>query len=421
MNMAAPTKIDRRDWRRGAGRAVVPVVLLLVLVLSACTTVLLRAPVPENELESAAPYGIELEGGVLREWGDAIGKSSADEILLKWSTQLRRVHAEEIAAGGPIRETSLALSGGGPDGAFGAGLLNGWTARGDRPEFNLVTGISTGAILALFAYLGPEYDETLKQIYTSYRTDQLVQATIFAGLTGGTALTDTRGYRRLIELYVDDAVVERLAAEHRRGRALLIGTTNIDASRPVVWNIGGIAASGHPKARTLIHDVIQASSAIPVAFPPVLVPVVTADGKRYDEMHVDGGATNQVIYFSPEFPMRRIDREVGVRFDRTIYIVINNKLIRPYNPVRPRLSSIAGAAVSSLISGSGGGDLYRIFAITERDDIGFNLVWIPREFDKEPQEPFDPVYMQALFELGYEYGLAGDRWVSKPPDFDPGP
>ena len=415
--MADLREIDRGP-RRG-GRTVLPIVLLLVLALSACTTVLFRSPVPEAAIDKAAPYGITLP--LMREWGDVIGKATADEILERWTQRLRELRGAEIAAGGPISETTLAMSGGGPDGAFGAGLLNGWTARGDRPEFNMVTGISTGAILALFAYLGPDYDDVLRKIYTSFRTDQLVRSTIFAGLTGGTALTDTRGYRNLIEAFVDDAVVERLAEEHQRGRVLLIGTTNIDAARPVVWNIGAIAASGHPKARTLIQDVIQASSAIPVVFPPVLIPVIGTDGKTYDEMHVDGGATQQVIFFSPEFPMRRIDRKLGVRFDRSIYVIVNNKLIKPYNPVRPRLVQIAGAAVSSLIGGSGSGDVYRIFSITTRDDIDFNLVWIPRDFDMEPQEPFDPVYMQALFDLGYEYGLAGDRWLTRPSDFNPGP
>ena len=209
--------------------------------------------------------------------------------------------------------------------------------------------------------------------------------------------------------------------ESRKGRGLLIGTTNMDASRPVVWSVSSIAATGHPQAKRLIHDVIQASSAIPAAFPPVLIPVETADGKRYDEMHVDGGATQQVMFFSPEVPIKRIDRAVGVEIDRSIYIVINNKLVKAYDPVKPRVMAIAGRAVGSLIGGSGTGDLYKIFAIAERDDIALNIVWIPTEFDVESTEAFDPVYMKALYELGYEYGLAGDRWIERPPDFEPGP
>jgi len=390
----------------------------LALALAACTTVLPRSPVAENQIHDAAPYGIAPGPNLsLRTFGDELVAADADTLTERRAAVMRKVHADAIAAGGPITDISLLLSGGGPDGAFGAGVLSGWSARGDRPKFDNVTGISTGAIIAIFAFLGPEYDDTLREIYTTYRSDQLVTRTIFAGLTGGSALTDTRGYRALIEKYVDDAVVAKIAAEFRKGRTLLIGTTNIDAARPVIWNVGGIAATGHPKARTLIHDVIQASSAIPAAFPPVIIPVVTADGGRYDEMHVDGGATQQVMLFSPAFPMRRIDDAVGVRFDRTVYAVINNKIRKPYTPVRPRLVSIAGAAASSLLGGSGTGDLYRIFAIAQRDGMDLKVLSIPPTFDAVPTEAFDPVYMKALFDLGYRYGLAGDRWSDGPPDF----
>ncbi|MEM8819891.1 MAG: patatin-like phospholipase family protein, partial [Pseudomonadota bacterium] len=237
---------------------------------------LTRSPVPQDEIGTAKPYGID--GAFIRSFGDEIDSDRRERILRERLVVMK----ERLAEFDTVPQlNSIAFSGGGPDGAFGAGLLAGWTERGDRPVFGLVSGVSTGAILALYAFLGPQYDETLKEIYTEFETEDLVTPTIFAGLTGGTALTSTAGYRRLIEQYISPAVVEELAAAHREGRVLLIGTTNIDASRPVVWNIGGIAASGHPDARRLIHDVVQASSAIPAAFPPVLIPVIAEDGRRY--------------------------------------------------------------------------------------------------------------------------------------------
>ena len=393
--------------------------LLMLVVLAACTTVLPRSPAPAELATVALPHGIVPEVGLLREWGDVIDPALRPRIVEFRANQLRATHADAIAAGRPIRETALLLSGGGPDGAFGAGLLVGWTARGDRPEFDLVTGVSTGAIIALFAFLGPEFDQQLTEIYTTYRTEQLLTRTIFAGLTGGTAITDTRGYRALIERYIDDAVMERLAQEAERGRVLLIGTTNLDAARPVIWNISAIARTRHPSARRLVHDVIQASSAIPAAFPPVIIPVETRDGRRYDEMHVDGGATQQIIFFSPSVPLSDVDAALGVRVDRTIYAIVNNKLTKPYVPVRPRLASIAAASASSLIGGSSGGDLYRIFAMADRDDMTLNIVGIPVEFEAEAAEPFDPVYMQALFDLGFQMGLVGGHWLPHPPDFAP--
>jgi Patatin-like phospholipase len=411
---ASPARTRRPTWAAALA-------LLLLHSVAACTTVIARSPVPEDQLDSAAPYGITSELGPIREWGDGFDIKRRDALIRSRGDLLRKVYAENIRTGTPVVQTSLALSGGGADGAFGAGLLNGWTARGDRPEFRAVTGISTGAIIAVFAFLGPDYDDKLKEVYTTYKTDQLMTKTIFAALTGGSALTDTRGYRRLIERYIDDTVVKEIAKNYLRGRTLLIGTTNLDASRPVIWDIGAIAASGHPDAGTLIHDIIQASSAIPAAFPPVLIPVETADGRRYDEMHVDGGATQQVMLFTPDFPMLALDRAVGVTFDRTLYVVINNKLKKPYDPVPPRVISIAGTAASSLLGGSGTGDIYKIFAIAQRDKIDLNVMWIPRDFDKEASEPFDPVYMKSLYDLGYKIGLAGDHWSPEPPDYAPWP
>jgi predicted acylesterase/phospholipase RssA len=363
-----------------------------------------------------APYGIDNQ--LVRFWGDDLTEADVEAIL---RDSLERARSQEAIAAGfdkLSRADWLILSGGGPDGAYGAGLLAGWSKRGDRPDFRLVTGVSTGAIVALFAFLGSEYDETLKTLYTSYTTDDIAKRTIFSGLTGGTALLDTRGYRALIDGYVSDELVAELAKKHKKGYTLLIGTTNLDASRPVIWNVSAIAASGHSMAKVLIRDVIQASSAIPVAFPPVLVPV-TVNGESYDEMHVDGGATQQLMLFSPKLSMRDLDKAIGRDIERSVYIVVNNKLKKSYAPVRPRVASIAGAAVSSLISGSGTGDIYKVHAIASRDGEDIRITWIPPDFDMESAELFDPVYMTALYDLGYEAGRAGTDWSTYPPDFEP--
>ncbi len=380
---------------------------------------LTRNAIPENQIATAAPYGIHVDDGLVRAWGDQLELNALQmkALVEKRAERIRTAKAALVEAGQPIPEVSLALSGGAADGAYGAGYLNGWTARGDRPTFDVVTGISTGAIVAVFAFLGPVYDDQLTEAYTTYTSDQLFTRTIFAGLTGGTALTDARGYRKLIEKYVDDELVQKLAKAHDEGRTLLIGTTNLDAARPVIWNVSAIAASGHPKAKVLIHDVIQASSAVPAVFPPVLIPVETQAGLHYDEMHVDGGATQQVMLFSADLPLRELDEAMGIKMEREVFVIINNKLSKPYAPVRPRLFSIAGSSASSLLSGAGTGDIYKIFAIAQRDGIDLNIIWIPEEFDGESNEVFDPVYMKALYDLGYEHGLAGDRWQPNPPGY----
>jgi hypothetical protein len=332
---------------------------------------------------------------------------------------MRRRLASDLAAGRPIRETAPPLSGGGPDGAFVAGLANGWTRRGDRPEFTLVKGLSTGTIVALFAFLGPEHDDTLREICTTFRTDQPISASVFGVLSGGPAPTDARGYRALIARYGSDGVDARLAEEAGRGRAPLIGATNLDASRPVEWNLTAVAASGHPQARRLIPDVIQAFSAIPAVFPPVIIPVVPPDGRRFDETHVGGGATRQVTFPNPGPPLRRVDRALGRPVDREMWLVVNNKARKPHDPVQPRLPPIAARAAGSLIGGSGGGDVYKLFALAERDGARLNLMTIPADFDAEPTEAFDPVCMRALFDLGFEVGPSGAGWLRKPLDVLP--
>ncbi|MEM1344125.1 MAG: patatin-like phospholipase family protein [Pseudomonadota bacterium] len=393
-------------------------VLCLGLALSGCTTVLDRSPVPEALIDTAQPYGIDAPD--LRQWGDFIVPEQISGLMRERAQVLRTVYGEDIRAGRTIETATLALSGGGPDGAFGAGLLKGWSERGDRPEFSAVTGISTGAIIAIFAFLGADYDGALEEIYTTYTTVQLLSPAIGAAILGGSALSDARGYRQLIDQYLNTEILARLAEAYNQGRTLLIGTTNLDASRPVTWNIGAIAASGHPSALRLIRDIVQASSAIPAAFPPVLIPV-EAGGERYDEMHVDGGATQQVMLYSPQVSLRMFDRMTGARFKRALYVIINNKLRKPYAPVSPRILSIAPKAASSLISGSGTGDLYKIFAIAQRDGITMNITGIPQDFNAEPAGLFDPVYMRALFDLGYEIGKRGGDWSPYPPDYAPFP
>lgn len=412
-----PTAFTRPGRPGRPGRPAVAVTL--ALALSACASGLERRPAPESgllDLNAARPYAIAEVG--LRDWGDALSAVKADEIVADRVAHLRDAFADEIAAGRPIELSFLALSGGGPDGAYGAGLLAGWTARGDRPNFNAVTGVSTGAIIALFAFLGSDYDQTLRSVYTSYRTSDLAEEQIVTGLLGGRSLFDTSGYRALIERYVTDDVVALIGMEYRRGRLLLIGTTNLDAARPVVWNVGAIAASGHPQARRLIIDIVQASSAIPVAFPPVVIPVEIG-GESFDELHVDGGATEQVLLFNPGLEFGRIDAQIPVPVRRTVYVVVNNALRKRYDPAGTSALDVGGSAVSSLIGGSGSGDVYKIYAVARRDGLDFALTSIPPAFAVESDELFDPAYMTALYEFGYRAGAGEVGWLPHPVGFVP--
>jgi hypothetical protein len=306
----------------------------------------------------------------------------------------------------------LALSGGGEDGAYGAGLLAGWTEAGDRPEFTVVTGVSTGALIAPFAYLGPAYDGRLRELYTSYGGSDLVEPRGLIDFLRNDAAASTRPLRRLIERFVDDDVVAAIAREHRRGRGLLISTTHLDAGRPVTWNVGAIAASGAPNARALIHDVMLASASIPVAFPPVLIEV-EADGRRWTEMHVDGGVTAQLFLYPAALDWRKVTQRLHVRGTPRLYVVRNARLSPTWHTVERGVFPIAGATISTLIRTQGVGDLAQTFLNARRDGIDFQLAFIPTGFVEQPARPFDPAYMGRLYELGRRAGRDGTAWTAQ--------
>ncbi len=311
----------------------------------------------------------------------------------------------------------LAVSGGGDKGAFGAGLLCGWTQSGKRPLFKAVTGISTGALIAPFAFAGAEYDHALRTVYTSLGpTDIAAKRSVLAAINND-AMADNRPLWEAISRFVDDALLKRIAEEHDRGRMLLIGTTDLDARQPVIWNIGNIAASGAPNASELVRSILLASAAIPGAFPPTMVKV-EVDGKVYEEMHVDGGTTAQVFLYPPQ--MKSVADAMGVHVHRQLDLfVIRNAFLQPQGaPVERRTIKIAGPAISSLIHTQGLGDLNRVYLIAQRDGLDFNLAVIDDDFSYPPHVDFDTPFMKALFEYGYRQGRDGYPWKKKPPAFD---
>ncbi|MHA1165119.1 MAG: patatin-like phospholipase family protein [Alphaproteobacteria bacterium] len=308
----------------------------------------------------------------------------------------------------------LTISGGGSDGAFGAGLLVGWSDAGTRPEFEIVTGVSTGALIAPFAYLGKKYDPTLKEMYTTYSTSAFITKRPVRGLLGGSSLASSKPFAGMIAKYVDQAFMAEIAAAHQTGRRLLIGTTNLDAQRPVIWDMGKIASSGSPEAIHLFRKILLASASIPGVFPPVFINV-KADGKTYDEMHVDGGTTNQVFLLPNQLMVGKTSRKMNFRAKRRVYIIRNGRIGPERKVVKASTLSIASRSVSTLIKYQGIGDLYKMYSFSKRNRIAYRLSYIPADFPDTSTEPFDTVYMTKLFKLGYGLGKQGYRWKNKPP------
>jgi hypothetical protein len=317
----------------------------------------------------------------------------------------------------------LALSGGGDDGAFGAGLLVGWSARGSRPEFDVVTGVSTGALSAPFAFLGRAYDQALSHIYTeTSASDIFVRRAALISAVASDAVTDNAPLRRMVAGYVDEALVQRIAEEYAKGRLLFILTTNLDQGRPVIWNIGAIAASNNPQARELIIDVLLASASIPAVFPPVMLDV-TVDGAKHQEMHVDGGTVAQAFIYPPTFSIRGAAARLGVdektlrARKRVAYVIRNGRFVRPEESVKLQTIAIAKEALSTMTTSSGVNDTYRMYLLARRDGVDFNLASIREDFTVPYKGPFDPSYMQSLFAYGYEKARAGYHWQKVPPGY----
>jgi hypothetical protein len=322
-----------------------------------------------------------------------------------------------LATNAPMPEVQLlAISGGGENGAFGAGLLCGWTEQGTRPTFELVTGISTGALIAPFAYLGSSDDAELRTVYTRLSPDKVLASRFITAALFDDALADNWPLFKTISTYVNEEMLTAIAKAYGDGRLLLIGTTDLDAQQPVVWNIGAIARSGHPRALETIRRVLLASSALPGIFPPTMFDV-TLDGKPYQEMHVDGGAFAQAFLYPAALGRQREGRLQ--RGDEVVpaqaYIIRNGRLDADWAAVERRTLSIAERAISAMTAASGYNDVVRMYTNTRRDGIGFNLAYIGTDFTQKLPAPFDPGYMRALFDYGYQRGRRGYDWAHKPP------
>jgi hypothetical protein len=385
------------------------ILVTLTVMLAACSTVI-RHPVPDSAiLDDAA--GVP---GEIRFWGDERPKNL--EVMV------REIEAQRSAASpGRLKSANyLALSGGGSDGAFGAGVLMGWTEAGTRPEFDVVTGISTGALIAPFAFLGPAYDGSLKDAYTTHEPWTIIRVGGLGTIIGEAALVDNSQLVSLIDQYVSPELIAAVAREHRRGRRLYIGTTQLDAQRPVIWDMGAIASRGDANSLKLFRQILVASASVPGAFTPVYISV-NRDGATYDEMHVDGGVTREVFLFPGQIDLRKFDNHGKSPQNRRLFVIRNAKLDPEWQSVEPDLLKIGLRSVSTLTKNQGWGDLDRIYLQTRASNIEFNLASIPDSFSVKEPQPLDLAYRKALFDFGYQLARNGYRWRKAPPDVNAAP
>ena len=401
------------SWKLNVGRSMLGVNLLMLLalmtitlLLAGCGTVQLRNPVPLSVQQEPQVLG----RSDLRFWGDDIPPQIEQRLH---NTTRAQMQADYPALFGRPHNY-LAISGGGSNGAFGAGLLVGWTEAGNRPQFQMVTGISTGALIAPFAFLGSAYDPNLKKVYTTISTKDIMRERPLMKILGSDAAADSTPLFETIQRYVGDDIIATIASQHRTGRRLYIGTTDLDHMRPRIWDIGAIASSGQTGAKRLIHRIMLASASIPGVFPPVRI-AVEANGQTYDKMHVDGGVSSQVFVYPAAMDWHSLLEALDVPGPATIYVIRNSSLKPEHKAVEPKLAAIAGRSISSLIRTQGIGDLYLIYMLSRRDGGNYRLAYIPDDFDEISKEPFDTAYMNKLFDLGYIMAQGGYPWEDTPP------
>jgi predicted acylesterase/phospholipase RssA len=383
--------------RMGTGRASFPlwvrglVVGAICVLAAGCATVERIAYTQQEESLAVVPGFPDA-----RVWAD-------DPIIVK-----RGIATSASVGKQPV---ILALSGGGADGAFGAGLLTGWSARGDRPQFAIVTGASAGALIAPFAYLGSGYDEVLRSVFASGEMENFLQ---FEGVSGivGSGLFKTGPLRALIAKYVDAGTLEAVAREHQRGRKLFIVTTNLDSQRTAIWDMGRIASSGNPKALDLFRKVMEASASIPGIFSPVLIDV-EADGKNFAEMHVDGGVTANIMVV-PEAILVANKAVLPPNVRPKVYIVINGKLDPYFEVVKPRTLQIAIRSFETSVRANTRNALLATYEFAKRRNWQVNLAAIGESQPNQAKPGFDTAYMRNLFEYAVERGKSGAIWQATP-------
>ena len=313
----------------------------------------------------------------------------------------------------------VAFSGGGAYGAYSAGFMTGWTESGTRPEFDVVTGISTGSLIAPFAFLGPEYDSRLGRLYTGVRAQNVFQIHTWVVIPFKDSVATSNPLRTLIESQISPALLEMIAAEHRKGRRLYVGTTNLDTKRLVVWDLGAIACRPGPDGCRLFRDVLLASCSVPGMLPPVKFEL-EVDGQRVTELHADGGITAQLFVPSHVFARAAAGQD-STSDPGHLYAVVAGKLYPDAAPVKAKVLPVLGASAGALIYSYCRADLSNLYGQARAAGLRYHLTALAPGFKTlDNSVDFDQKEMQKLFDEGVCQGDAGPAWMTGPPAISPG-
>lgn len=342
------------------------------------------------------------------------------EVAPRVQQQQQQSEIRTVSASASEPSNVLVLSGGGANGAYTAGVLNGWTAAGNRPQFDVVTGISTGALMAPFVFLGSEYDELLKRNYTESRDRDIFTRRWLPALIYADSLADSAPLRKRIANEITPQVLKQIAEAHRDGRRLYVGTTDLDTKRLVVWDLGAIADGNDPNKLELFRDVLLASASVPGLLPPVEIDI-DVEGERHAELHVDGGVAASLFLQPAMLGMSASDPdEAKVRDDLNVYVIVAGQLRLPRRRVQRKLSAVIEESVGGVLQSQMDGDLLKTYLLSRWAGATFALTAVPREMAEEFSPlAFDPRSMQKLFDVGYKHAASKAGWQNAPLSLSP--
>jgi predicted acylesterase/phospholipase RssA len=371
-------------------------ILLLTMLCSACVTGP-RLEGPAAASRAAVPAG----------FSQPIRTEALDR-------RFYEEHAEEGTAriAASVTDGSvdiLALSGGGAGGAYGAGILVGLSEAGARPRYEIVTGVSTGALIAPLAFAGADWDDELTEAYAEGASENLMQSLGVRALFG-TAVYHGQPLRDLVERFVTDELLQAVAREAATGRMLLVATTNLDREETVIWNLGNIAQEGTLRSRALFIDVLIASASVPGVFPPVMIEVED-NGQTFEEMHVDGGTTVP-FFVAPDIMMVMNFQPTAIRGAK-VFVISNAQLAGPPRTTPVNTVSIASRSFSTMMNHMTRTALAQTAAFADRGDMSFRFTVIPRDYPYEGSLAFDREEMRSLFEYGRRCAASGQIWVDE--------
>lgn len=378
--------------------------LFVLILLSGCATTVRPVALPE-EHAGKLPWGaIDLD----------VSKSGPFTLRDSFGSALLKKVNAHTNANDRIAYNILTLSGGGTRGAFGAGLLSGWEDSGVIPEFDVVTGVSTGAVMAPFAFLGGDELDKIKTFYTKSSTEDVYTSSWF-NFFGEAYLMNPAPLKALFLKAFNETFLNRIAEEHAKGRRLYIGTTNLDTGQFIVWDMGAIASSNRGDKYQRFADIIYASSAMPIFLPPQYMQVDIED-ESYYQMHVDGGMYSHVFMVGLLVDWGKIPElrsHLKDNFDTTLYIVANRKYRNRhlYDPVEQSPSDIISAYIEMETDLLFDKNIYRLYMNSIKKGVKFRMATVPEYANSvDDSTEFNPEKMQKLFDVGYGYGLKGIKW-----------